>query len=45
MLWDWPAHLYDESKASDNDDYCMFGKAAEGTIHRYYSQKAKEDNL
>lgn len=42
MLWDWPAHLYDEQNASTNDDYCMFGKAAERTVFDYYSCKTKE---
>lgn len=42
MLWDWPAHLYDEQSASANDDYCMFGKAAERTVFDYYSSKTKE---
>lgn len=42
MLWDWPAHLYDEQNASANDDYCMFGKAAERTVFDYYSRKTKE---
>ena len=36
MLWDWPARLYDESAAATNDDYCMFGKAAEGVVHSAY---------
>lgn len=41
MLWDWPAHLYDEQQASANDDYCMFGKAAERTVRDYYTSRAK----
>lgn len=41
MLWDWPAHLYAEEQASANDDYCMFGKAAERTVHDYYTSRTK----
>jgi hypothetical protein len=39
MLWDWPAHLYEESKAAMNDDYCMYGKQAEQTVRDYYTSK------
>jgi hypothetical protein len=44
MLWDWPAKLYEESRAAANDDYCMFGKQAEATVRSYYTAKqtAKE---
>ena len=28
MLWDWPARLYPEQSAADNDDYCPYGKPA-----------------
>jgi len=37
MLWDWPARLYDEADAATNDDYCMFGKAAETTVRDAYA--------
>src|SRR5690606_793186 len=43
LLWDWPSHLYEESQAKDNDDYCMFGKAAEGTVRSYYTHKTMEE--
>ncbi len=42
MLWDWPARLYDETSASANDDYCMFGKQAEKTVGSYYRSKLAE---
>lgn len=41
MLWDWPARLYEESDASANDDYCMYGKQAESTVRTYYTVKTK----
>ncbi|PZQ89184.1 MAG: 1,4-beta-xylanase [Leifsonia xyli] len=28
MLWDWPARLYPEQGAPQNDDYCPYGKPA-----------------
>lgn len=28
MLWDWPADLYSEEQAAQNDDYCPYGKPA-----------------
>lgn len=37
MLWDWPARLYDAQEASENDDYCMYGKRAAGTVQRFYA--------
>ncbi|MBB6673959.1 glycoside hydrolase family 113 [Cohnella nanjingensis] len=42
MLWDWPAKLYAPSEAADNDDYCMYGKAAASTVRDFYvsGQKA-----
>ncbi|AEI10645.1 hypothetical protein Celgi_0113 [Cellulomonas gilvus ATCC 13127] len=36
VLWDWPAHLYDEADAATNDDYCPFGKPAEAVIRQAY---------
>lgn len=42
MLWDWPAKLYEESKASGNDDYCMFGKQAERTVRDFFGAQIKE---
>ncbi|WP_307471944.1 glycoside hydrolase family 113 [Paenibacillus harenae] len=42
MLWDWPARLYEESDASANDDYCMFGKQAESTVRAYYTFKTNQ---
>ncbi|MCA0756076.1 1,4-beta-xylanase [Paenibacillus sp. N4] len=42
MLWDWPAKLYEESMASGNDDYCMFGKQAERTVREFFGAKIKE---
>ncbi|WP_307203452.1 glycoside hydrolase family 113 [Paenibacillus harenae] len=42
MLWDWPARLYEESDASANDDYCMFGKQAESTVRAYYTLKTNQ---
>ncbi|WP_138755304.1 glycoside hydrolase family 113 [Paenibacillus sinopodophylli] len=42
MLWDWPARLYEESAAASNDDYCMYGKQAEKTVHDYYARKIAE---
>ncbi|OMF23491.1 1,4-beta-xylanase [Paenibacillus sp. FSL H8-0548] len=44
MLWDWPAHLYEESDAAANDDYCMYGKQAEQTVRDYYISKIVEAN-
>ncbi|RIX53134.1 1,4-beta-xylanase [Paenibacillus nanensis] len=44
MLWDWPASLYEESAASQNDDYCMFGKQAERTVREYYAKKLAARN-
>jgi len=38
MLWDWPARLYDEADAATNDDYCMFGKAAEATVREGFAR-------
>ena len=38
MLWDWPARLYDESAAATDDDYCMFGKAAEGVVRNAFAE-------
>ncbi|AOZ93123.1 glycoside hydrolase family 113 [Paenibacillus crassostreae] len=36
MLWDWKANLYDPQDASSDDDYCPYGKKAEGIINRQY---------
>lgn len=36
VLWDWPAKLYDRSEASNNGDYCMYGKQAEETVKMFY---------
>ncbi|CAM4414659.1 hypothetical protein FHS16_001003 [Paenibacillus endophyticus] len=45
MLWDWPARLYEESDAAANDDYCMYGKQAEKTVHDYYAKKIAESTV
>ncbi|WP_420481827.1 glycoside hydrolase family 113 [Cohnella zeiphila] len=37
VLWDWPARLYDASRAAENDDYCMYGKSAADVVRRYYT--------
>jgi cellobiose epimerase len=39
MLWDWPAQLYEAGAASQNDDYCMYGKQSEAVIRQYFLQK------
>jgi len=36
MLWDWPARLYAEEDAHNNDDYCVYGKMASERIREYY---------
>lgn len=41
MLWDWPAKLYPENEAAENDDYCMFGKEAEATVRNFYEAKLR----
>jgi len=41
MLWDWPSALYDEADAATNDDYCMYGKAAEATVREAYAERTK----
>jgi len=45
MLWDWPARLYEKDQASANDDYCMYGKAAEGYIREYYTKKTTKEQI
>jgi hypothetical protein len=35
-LWDWPVQLYAPEEASQNDDYCMYGKSAERVVHDFY---------
>lgn len=39
MLWDWPARLYDEAQASEDGDYCLFGKQAEATVREHYAER------
>jgi glycosyl hydrolase family 113 len=39
MLWDWPARLADEATATADDDYCMYGKAAEGVVRAAYAER------
>ncbi|MBZ9535083.1 1,4-beta-xylanase [Cytobacillus oceanisediminis] len=36
-LWDWKAHLYPIERASSDQDYAVYGKAAEKVIKDYYS--------
>ena len=43
MLWDWPARLYDEADATSDDDYCMFGKAAEGVVRNAYAEALRTE--
>lgn len=43
MLWDWPAKLYDEADAATDDDYCMFGKAAEGVVRSAFTEALRAD--
>jgi hypothetical protein len=40
LLWDWPAHLYDRSTASQNTDYCPYGKQAADVMREYYTRRA-----
>ncbi len=42
MLWDWPAKLYEPQEASNNDDYCMYGKKAEDVVRRYYTSLSEQ---
>ncbi|GAA3641039.1 hypothetical protein GCM10022200_25960 [Microbacterium awajiense] len=37
MLWDWPAELYDEHRAADDDDYCPYGKLAAPFMAQQYA--------
>jgi hypothetical protein len=39
LLWDWPAHLYDRSTASQNTDYCPYGKQAAEVMREYYTRR------
>lgn len=39
VLWDWPARLYPRDEASANDDYCIFGKAAESVVREDYLRR------
>lgn len=42
MLWDWPARLYDEGRASADDDYCIFGKQAERVVRDHYAARTQD---
>nr|7DV7_A Chain A, Endo-beta-1,4-mannanase [Bacillus sp. N16-5]7DV7_B Chain B, Endo-beta-1,4-mannanase [Bacillus sp. N16-5] len=37
MLWDWPAKLYRLEDASENDDYCVYGKPAAEVIKSFFT--------
>ena len=39
MLWDWPARLYALDDAAHNDDYCIYGKAAEAVVRQHYGAR------
>ena len=36
MLWDWPARLYALDDAANDDDYCIYGKAAGAVVRQHY---------
>lgn len=36
MFWDWPARLYQPEQAKENDDYCIYAKAAENIVREHY---------
>lgn len=38
-LWDWSARLYDESKATQDNGYAVYGKPAERVIYKFYTSK------
>lgn len=40
MLWDWPANLYKRNQASENDDYCIYGKTAERIVQDFYATRS-----
>lgn len=42
MLWDWPARLYPEQEAADNDDYCPYGKPAGAFMAAQYRAWSEE---
>lgn len=39
MLWDWPPALYAAADASENDDYCPYGKPAGEYLREKYRSK------
>ncbi|NDL60929.1 glycoside hydrolase family 113 [Phytoactinopolyspora mesophila] len=41
MLWDWPARLYDAADAARDDDYCVYGKAAQTVVGAHYTAVAE----
>lgn len=41
VLWDWPAELYPLGDASANDDYCVYGKAAESVVRAHYAARQR----
>jgi hypothetical protein len=42
MLWDWPARLYPEQGAAENDDYCPYGKPAAALMAAQYREWSEE---
>lgn len=42
MLWDWPARLYPEQGAVENDDYCPYGKPAAVLMAAQYREWSEE---
>ena len=36
--WDWPARLYDRESAGAHRGFCIFGKAAEDVVRRWYAK-------
>ncbi|TXK19935.1 1,4-beta-xylanase [Homoserinibacter sp. GY 40078] len=44
MLWDWPAHLYPEQAAAQNDDYCPYGKPAGTFMAEQYREWSRESH-
>lgn len=39
MLWDWPAQLYAQEQAAQDDGYCIYGKEAEAVVAKAYALK------
>ncbi|MEV7692339.1 1,4-beta-xylanase [Microbacterium sp. NPDC089189] len=41
IIWDWPAELYDEAAAAEDDDYCPYGKPAGDVLRDWYGRAGK----